>query len=143
MIQFEAVTGYNPNMPQRQTEFSAGYDIEILKGDTINPKETKVFLTGLKAQMNSNVVLQLHIRSSMGIKNNLMLSNTTGIIDADYYNNPDNEGHIMIALTNYGDKPVTLKDNERVAQGIFVEYLKTTYDNPKGKRTGGIGSTAS
>ena len=128
-------------IPQRQTYGSAGYDIRILEGDIINPGETKVFTTGLKAYMLDNEYLAIHIRSSVGIKRNLMLSNATGVIDHDFFNNPDNEGHIMIALTNYGNIPQEILDNERVAQGIFCEYLRTDNDQPVGERKSGIGST--
>jgi len=82
-----------------------------------------------------------HIRSSMAIKRHLALVNSTGIIDSDYYNNEDNEGHIMIALLNYGKETVSLEKGERVAQGIFSKYLITNDDDATGIRTGGIGST--
>ena len=70
-----------------------------------------------------------------------MLANSTGIIDCDYYNNPDNEGHIMIAYYNTKDVPYTIKKGERIAQGIFMKYLTTDDDDASGIRMGGIGST--
>ncbi|MBS6333972.1 MAG: dUTP diphosphatase [Veillonella sp.] len=75
------------------------------------------------------------------IKRHLALVNSTGIIDSDYYNNEDNEGHIMIALLNFGKETVTLDKGERVAQGIFSKYLITNDDDATGVRIGGIGST--
>ena len=131
---FQVVSKYqhmNVQLPQRQTYGSAGYDIRILK----------VFSTGLKAYMLDNEYLAIHIRSSVGIKRHLMLSNATGVVDHDFFNNPDNEGHIIIALTNYGKEPQEILDNERVAQGIFCEYLRTDNDQPVGERKSGIGST--
>lgn len=121
--------------PQRATTGSAGYDIRILEGGTIDPHETKVFKTGLKVHMAPDEVLLIFIRSSIGIKRHLMLSNGTGVIDMDF------KDDISIALTNYGDTPVTLEDNERVAQGVFVSYLTVTNDVTQKERKGGIGST--
>jgi len=85
----------------------------------------------------------VHIRSSMAIKKGIRLVNNVGIIDADYYNNPDNEGHIMLALVNTGLEPMVLKKGERVAQGIFYKYLTTDDDKEteKENRSGGFGST--
>ena len=93
--------------------------------------------------MHYDEYLAIHVRSSMAIKRGLMLTNSTGIIDSDYYNNEDNEGHIMIAVYNITDAPVTLEKGERVAQGIFSKYLLANDDDARGIRTGGIGSTGS
>ena len=97
--------------------------------------------TGLKAFMHYDEYLAIHVRSSMAIKRGLILVNSTGIIDSDYYNNEDNEGHIMIAMYNMTDEPVALLKGERIAQGIFCKYLLTHDDDACGIRTGGIGST--
>ena len=70
-----------------------------------------------------------------------MLANSTGIVDSDYYNNPDNEGHIMIAYYNTGDTPYTVEKGDRIGQGIFMKYLTVDEDTASGMRTGGIGST--
>lgn len=79
----------------------------------------------------------------LGIKKHLRLLNSVGIVDSDYYDNPDNEGHIMIALENMGAEPVRIARGERVAQGIFLRYLTTDGDGEtvKEKRSGGFGST--
>ena len=99
--------------------------------------------TGVKAYMQEDEFLGVHIRSSMAIKKGIRLVNNVGIIDADYYNNPDNEGHIMLALVNTGLEPMVLKKGERVAQGIFYKYLTTDddKDTEKEDRSGGFGST--
>lgn len=128
-------------LPVRSTAHSAGYDISIIEDVVIMPGETKIMKTGIKAYMQDDEVLELYIRSSIGIKKQLMLSNIVGIIDSDYYNNVDNEGHIMIALYNYGNKEIQLEKHERVAQAIFKKYLITTDDETKNTRVGGIGST--
>ena len=141
---FEVVTAYENQgvqLPKRKTTESAGYDIECAEAVTIAPGEMKLVPTGLKAFMNYDEYLAIHIRSGMAVKRRLMLVNSTGIIDSDYYNNEDNEGHILIALVNMGTEPVSLDKGERVAQGIFSKYLITNDDNATGIRTGGIGST--
>ncbi len=141
---FEVVTAYENKgvqLPKRKTTESAGYDIECAEAVTIAPGEMKLVPTGLKAFMNYDEYLAIHIRSGMAVKRRLMLVNSTGIIDSDYYNNEDNEGHILIALVNMGTEPVSLEKGERVAQGIFSKYLITNDDNATGIRTGGIGST--
>ena len=122
-------------LPARATKGSAGYDIIVTNGDTVFPGETVVFHTGLTVTMEPDEVLLIHPRSSLGIKRNLMLSNTTGVIDSDYTD------EIHMALTNFGDEPQEIKSGERVAQGIFTKYLVTTDDDTTDERNGGIGST--
>ena len=141
---FERVSGFDKAiLPARKTAGSCGYDIHIYSATptTIKPHESKVFCTGIKAYMPSDEFLAIYIRSSIGIKKNLMLKNSVCIIDEDFYNNKENEGHIIIALYNYGDEPVTLEPFERVAQGVFQKYGVVDNDNADQTRTGGIGST--
>lgn len=129
-------------LPHRATPQSAGYDFHILEDLTLKPGEIKKVPTAIKASMNSDEVLMIYIRSSLGFKYNMRMCNQTGIIDSDYYNNEDNEGHIFIAIQNEGQETVNLKANDRFAQGIFIKYL-TTDDEEEitSTRTGGIGST--
>ena len=129
-------------LPKRATQNSAGYDFYLLEDLVLKPGEIKKVPTGIKAAMNNDEVLMIYIRSSLGFKYNLRLCNGTGIIDSDYYNNVDNEGHILIAIPNERTTLLNLKKNDRFVQGIFIKYL--TADNEKNikeTRTGGIGST--
>ena len=129
-------------LPHRATPQSAGYDFHILEDLTLKPGEIKKVPTAIKASMNSDEVLMIYIRSSLGFKYNMRMCNQTGIIDSDYYNNEDNEGHIFIAIQNEGQETVNLKANERFAQGIFIKYLTTDGEEEiTSTRTGGIGST--
>ena len=130
-------------MPERKTELSAGYDFCLPEEVTLEPGKLQLVPTGIKAYMQPGEWLGMHIRSSMAVKKRLMLVNNVGIIDADYYNNPDNEGHIMLALLNMGENPITLPKGERVAQGIFYNYLTADGDEKVNKavRGGGFGST--
>ena len=141
---FEIVSsfeGQEIQLPERKTAQSAGYDIEAAEDCVLEPGDIKLVATGVKAFMNYDEYLALHIRSSLGIKRHIMLANSTGIIDSDYYNNEDNEGHIMLVLYNFGKETVTIQKGERIAQGIFVKYLKATEDDAVGVREGGFGST--
>ena len=129
-------------LPRRMTAHSAGYDFFAIEGFTIKPGEIKKIPTAIKAEMNHDEVLMIYIRSSLGFKYNLRLCNQVGIIDSDYYNNIDNEGHIFIAIQNEGKETITLKTNDRFAQGLFIKYLTVDDEKEiKNARTGGIGST--
>lgn len=143
---FEKVKKYQQvdfPMPARKTSRSAGYDICLPEDCEIPAGKTVLLPTGVKAYMQDDEYLGIHIRSSVAIKRGLRLVNNIGVIDADYYNNPDNEGHIMVALFNSGDETVKLAKDERIAQGIFYKYLTTDDDaeSEKEDRSGGIGST--
>ena len=129
-------------IPQRSTAKSAGYDFYSPVPITIGPGQCGMIKTNIKAQMDSDDVLMIYMRSSMGIKRHLALCNGTGIIDADYYNNPDNEGNIILAIYNYGDREQHISPGDRVAQGVFLKYGITDDDlEAKYSRSGGIGST--
>lgn len=129
------------DLPKRSTSRSAGYDFTSPSYVFIQPGQTKKIPTGIKAYMLPDEYLAIHIRSSLGIKHNLMLANCTGIIDSDYYSNPDNDGEIIIAITNLGTETHEIKFGERFAQGIFCKYLIVDNDNTTTNRIGGIGST--
>lgn len=130
-------------LPRRATAKSAGYDIYSPFSFELNPGETIKIPTGIKAYMQDDEVLKIYIRSSLGFKYDVTLSNNVGIIDADYAN-ALNEGHIWIKLINHGDKTLSINKGEAIAQGIFEKYLKVDNDTPvKDERVGGIGSTNS
>lgn len=127
-------------LPERKTKYSAGYDFFAIEDFEIQPNEVKKIPTGIKAKFLHDEVLMLVVRSSMGFKYNVRMCNQVGIIDSDYYNNIDNEGHIYIALQNQGDNVFRVKKGEGICQGIFVKYL-TTNDEVVSQRIGGFGST--
>lgn len=132
-------------IPKRATPGSAGYDIHLKEDIIIRPGETVSTFTDLKCQLETNEVLYIHVRSSVGINHGIMLANGTGVIDSDYYENEDNDGNIGIALHNYSDTLVKFKAGERVAQGVIHETIED-YDGswrvtPNMFRTGGFGST--
>ena len=97
--------------------------------------------TGLKCKLDPGTYLELSIRSSTPLKYWITLANNVGIIDADYYNNPDNEGHIFLQVINLSPYPIRIPKGEAVGQGIIKPYLTTENDISSGKRMGGFGST--
>lgn len=132
----------NVRLPERATAASAGYDfvlptdVELVSGASVIVK------TGIKAFMEKDEFLMIIIRSSLGFKHNLRLRNQVGVIDSDYYDNKDNEGHIMIAIKNEGNSNVLLQAGSKVAQGIFMKYLTVSDEKESDlQRIGGIGST--
>ena len=129
-------------LPNRSTKNSAGYDFFSLFDFSLKPGEIMKIPTGIKANMENNDVLFLVVRSSMGFKYNVRMCNQVGVIDSDYYNNIDNEGHIWIKLKNEGDKVYVVKAGDAICQGIFLNHLMVTEKNEiKSIRNGGLGST--
>lgn len=116
---FEIAKGFENagiNMPVRKTKYSAGYDIEAAE-DTVIPSFKKgmnptLVKTGLKAYMQGDEYLKLCNRSSNPKKKGLILSNSIGVVDSDYYGNPDNDGHIMFAFYNVKDEDTVIKKGD-------------------------------
>ena len=157
---FEVVSKFKNkdiNLPVRKTNASAGYDFEaaeslivpsiwkvlaekVFIGEATGLKATLI-PTGIKSYMLDDEYLQLSIRSGTALKTGLILANGVGIVDSDYYNNPDNEGHIMFPVHNLGFRDKLIKKGERIGQGLFLKYLKIDDDISDGTRMGGFGST--
>ncbi len=145
---FEIAKGFedkNINIPIRKTKYSAGYDVEAAEDTTIpsfkkgtNPTLIK---TGIKAYMQDDEMLLLYNRSSNPKKKGLILANSVGVVDKDYYGNPDNDGHIMFAFYNIKEEDIEIKKGEAIGQAIFQKYLVTDDDEAEGERKGGFGST--
>ena len=146
---FEIAKGFencNINLPVRKTKYSAGYDIEAAE-DVIIPSFKKgmnptLVKTGLKAYMPEDEMLLLYNRSSNPKKKGLIMANSVGVIDKDYYGNPDNDGHFMFAFYNIKEEDVVIKKGDAIGQAIFQKYLITDDDNAEGERKGGFGSTS-
>jgi len=129
-----------PTLPTRADIGSAGYDFYAPTNYKCNPHETTKIWTDVKAYMNTDEVLLIDVRSSMGGK--FHLANTIGIIDSTYVDNPDNDGNIGIFLVNDTDSVIHINKGDRIAQGIFMKYLVTDDDQPLSQtRTGGFGSS--
>ena len=145
---FEVAKGFedcNINIPVRKTKYSAGYDMEAAE-DVIVPSFKKgdkptLVKTGLRAYMQDDEVLMLYNRSSNPKKKGLILANSVGVVDKDYYGNSDNDGHIMFAFYNIKDEDIEIKKGEAIGQGVFQKYLVVDDDIAEGTRVGGFGST--
>ena len=158
---FEVISTYKNKdiqLPTRATKQAAGYDFEAAE-DVVIPSLIKHVLhykladktqkgikptlvaTGTKAYMGADEYLQLANRSSNPLKRFLLLGNGIGVIDADYYGNDANEGHIMFQFLNIGLTDVVIKKGERIGQGIFLPFLKADNDQALQERTGGFGSS--
>ena len=127
-------------LPTRATKHSSGYDFYSPVDVTIPPHEMVMIWTDVKASMYWDNALLIMPRSSMGAQP-IMIANTIGNIDSDYYSNPKNDGNIGIRLFNLGDTPYEINVGDRIAQGIFVKYGTVKDDNATGERKSGFGST--
>ena len=123
-------------IPRRATIGSAGYDLALDGGGIA------LIPTGIKVALDRKKVLQIFPRSGLGFKFGIHLVNTVGIIDADYYNNESNEGHIMIKIHNPSNRTLKLKRGDAFSQGIIMEYFIVEDDSALAEiRHGGLGST--
>ena len=144
---FEIAKGWEDkdiNLPKRSTKNAAGYDIESAEDVVIEPfkngmKPTLV-ATGLKAYCADDEWFMLANRSS-GPKKGFLFPHSFGIIDSDYYENENNDGHLFVQCINIKDEPLVIKKGDVIAQVVFMKYLITDGDNAEGVRTGGFGST--
>ena len=140
---FETLDDLKLKLPKRGTSKSAGYDIFAPFDITLEPKEEIKIPTFLKAYMQDGEVLMAFPRSGLGFKYYCRLSNTVGIIDSDYYNNENNEGHMFVKLRNEGNKTMIIKEGTGMCQMIFMPFLLAdgdSFDNGE-ERVGGFGST--
>ena len=146
---FELIEGMNGELPIKATVHSAGVDF-IASSDITIPAfrfkgKATLVPTGVKAFMQNDEYLQIFARSSIPVNLGLIMSNGVGIVDADYYNNEKNEGHIMIEFNNLTNEHITIEKGTRIAQGIFNKVLPVTHGVrvKNATRTGGFGSTGS
>lgn len=147
----------NAQLPEYQTARAAGADFfcaetvvvpsiwSLQNATSLNSIAPTLIHTGVKASMEDDEVLELYNRSSNPKKLGLILANGVGVVDADYYNNPDNDGEIMFAFYNIGPFNIAISAGQRIGQGIFKKYLRPTIENglriKNVERTGGFGST--
>lgn len=128
-------------LPRRSTKGSAGYDFYAPYDIILTPHScSKLVFLNVKAYMQPDEKLQMYIRSSLAVKSNITLE-TSGLIDSDYYSNPDNDGNIGVKFRNNGDNPIIITKGTRCCQGVFGKYLVADGDDANETRTGGYGST--
>lgn len=127
---------------QEPTYVTRAVDLNELANLTkITKAKPTLVSTGMKCKLDPGTYLELSVRSSSPLKYWLILANGVGIIDADYYNNPDNEGEIFLQMINLSPYDIIIRKGEAIGQGIIHTYLTTTEDNASGERVGGFGST--
>lgn len=144
---FEIAKGWEDqdiNLPRRSTAHSAGYDIEAAADVTIPPfrlgQKPTLIPTGLKAYCLPDEWYSVLNRSS-GAGKGIVLANGLGVIDSDYYGNPENDGHFQVLVFNVSDHELQIRKHERIAQVIFQKFLTADNDTAAGSRRGGFGST--
>jgi dUTP pyrophosphatase len=128
-------------LPTRGSKYSAGYDLYSNETVTLQPNESHVFWFDVKVYMRIGEVFEIYPRSSISIKKNLILKNSVGIIDSDYYSNESNDGNMASCFINIGTTPITIEKGERISQGIFKKFYEADSGNTDKERTGGIGSS--
>ena len=144
---FEIAKGWEDkgiNLPVRKTKYSAGYDVEAAEDVVIPPYKPGIkptlIPTGLKAYCMEDEWIMLVNRSS-GPKKGVILPNSIGVVDHDYYNNIDNDGHFYFHFLNFKDEDLVIHKGDVIGQAIFQKYLLTDDDGAEGERVGGFGST--
>ena len=133
-------TKSNITLPTRATKSSIAYDFYSPVDTVINPMQSVMIWTDVKAKFNTDEALLINVRSSMG-KFPIMIANTQGWIESDYYSNPDNDGNIGVRLFNLSTEPYFIKAGDRIAQGMFIKYLEADNGNTDTERQGGFGSS--
>lgn len=143
MVKFEKVNKITEDikLPERSTLNSAGYDFFAIEDVTIPAKKLTRVMTGVKCELMPNQVLILANRSSNPSKKGLILANGIGVVDADYYGNPDNDGEMGFEFYNILDKDIVIKKGEKLGQGIIIKFDKTEDDYVIKTRESGWGST--
>ena len=131
------------DLPYKGSKYAAGYDFICIEDIHIEPNKVTYVKTGVKAKFPYDVALLLLNRSSNPKKKDLFLANGIGLVDADYYNNPDNEGEIAFAFYTTNPEGVTILSGEKLGQGMFVKYQDITNLDTSSveERNGGFGST--
>lgn len=129
------------SLPVRSTSYSAGYDFFSPIDVDILPDEMLLIWTDVKAKFPYDEVLKIYCRSSLAVIKKLVLANSVGIIDSDYFGNPKNDGNIGIPLLNLSRFPQSIKKGDKIAQGIFEKFLIVDNDNANEERISGFGST--
>ena len=147
MAKFEKVNRINEDikLPERSTKFSAGYDFYALEDILVPGKGAITYVkTGVKVKLAEDEFLMLCNRSSNPKKKDLILTNGVGIVDSDYYGNPDNDGEICFAFSSLNETGSFIKKGEKIGQGIIQKFIKAENDNSSNStavRAGGFGST--
>lgn len=132
---------YDDVFAERAKELSLTELAEITGKDHKEFRRPRLVSTGVKCKLAPDEYLEIVPRSSTPLKYWLVVANSPGIVDSDYYNNPDNEGEIFVQLINFSNEVIKLKKGDKIAQAIIRKYYVTEDDAAGGMRAGGFGST--
>lgn len=127
-------------LPQRGSKFAVAYDIYSPVDVVIKPMEKQLIWTDVKAYFGEDEALLINVRSSMG-KQPVIIANSQGWVECDYYSNPDNDGNLGVNLFNLGTTDYVINAGDRIAQCMFINYLTADSGNTDAQRMGGFGST--
>ena len=131
-------------LPSYETAMSAGMDLRAMEDSDfiLNPGEVRLVHTGFAMHIaDPNVTALVVPRSGLGYKHGIVLSNLTGVIDADY------QGPLMMPLWNHSNEPFEIKVGDRVAQMLFVPVIHAdlqvtnSFDEESERCQKGFGST--
>lgn len=129
-------------MPAYATPDSAGIDLRanLTTALLITPMERVMIPTGLKMEIPQGHVGMVCPRSGLAVKNGLTVLNAPGIVDSDF------RGQIQVILINLSNEDVYIMPGDRIAQLVFVPYVKVEISSPEAElseteRKGGFGST--
>ncbi|MCI6906389.1 MAG: dUTP diphosphatase [Succinatimonas sp.] len=131
-------------LPSYETAMSAGMDLRAMEDSDfiLNPGEVRLVHTGFAMHIaDPNVTALVVPRSGLGYKHGIVLSNLTGVIDADY------QGPLMMPLWNHSNEPFEIKVGDRVAQMLFVPVIHAdlqvtnSFDEESERGQKGFGST--
>ena len=111
-------------VPERMTEYSAGYDVYSDLEDDIylEPMERALIPTGFVIALPKGYEAQIRPRSGLAIKNGITVLNSPGTIDSDY------RGEVKIILINLSNEGFFIKHGMRIAQMIVSKHETVTFD---------------
>ncbi len=141
-MKIKQLANFRGDLPRYESAGASGMDVRAQLGESIvlQPGERAMVPTGLSVAVPFGFELQARPRSGWAVKEGVSLVNTPGTIDADY------RGEIKILLINLGQNPVTVKDQERIAQLVLCPVVQASLIvseelDATARGAGGFGST--
>lgn len=141
-VKIKKLAHFKGELPSYQTKGASGLDVraQLTQPITIQPGQRFLVPTGLSVEIPTGFEIQVRPRSGAAIKQGITLLNTPGTIDSDY------RGEVMAILVNLGQEPVTIKDQERIAQWVVCPVMSCEWQEVEDVTTtdrgeGGFGST--
>lgn len=110
-------------VPTYGTPFSAGADLYAVLEQpvTLAPGQTANIPTGVSLAIPEGMVGLVFARSGLGCKQGIAPANKVAVIDSDY------RGELMIYLHNHSTQPHTIQNGDRIAQIVFVPYVRAEF----------------